>query len=75
MLSTRIGSSFLAKLFAAPIPGAFQFPNFWRAMAATNSTFIPSNCLLVTVRLPHTMEMKYESSCCPPIWRSGSAEI
>jgi hypothetical protein len=29
---------------------------------------------LVTECAPYK-EMKYESNCCPPIWRSGSTEV
>ena len=43
--------------------------NFWESMASmTNSSFAHLS-LLVTVYAPYK-EMKYESSCCPPIWRS-----
>ncbi len=53
MLSTRIGSWFLAKLFRRAHSGGFPVSEFLPGYGGDQLEIRSSNCLLVTVCLPH----------------------
>jgi hypothetical protein len=62
-------SAFPLNYFAMPVPAASSF-EFWESMAsATNSGFVHLSFVSDCFPTVHK-EMKYESSRCPPIWRS-----
>jgi hypothetical protein len=68
MLSAKIGASFLTKSFRYAYPGvAFSFGD--SIDSATNSSFVHLSFVSDCFPTVHK-EMKYESSCCPPIWRA-----
>jgi hypothetical protein len=69
MLSLGTSASFLTQLFrhAYPVGSGFDFRS--SIETATNSGVVHLNCLSGCLPTVYE-EMKYESSCCPPIWRS-----